>query len=238
MKNKLRAVIIEDDFRIASIHKEMVEQNDQYTVTESHLTAKSLLDSLENSDQLPELILLDMYIPDVRGFSLLETLRTTYPLIAIIVVTAADDVKTIQQAMFYGVFDYLIKPVQQSRLHEAISRLALWANIEKETFTQSDVDLLLWGTTAASLQTEAIRSALPKGIDQLTLEEITAYLQQHTDEKITAQALSEAIGISRSTARRYLEYMVGNKDIQAALHYGQVGRPQRIYFFNEQNEQN
>lgn len=238
MKNKLRAVIIEDDFRIASIHKEMVEQDDQYIVTESHLTAESLLDSLEHSDQLPELILLDMYIPDVKGFSLLDTLRTYYPLIAVIVISAADDAETIHQAMLYGVFDYLIKPIQQSRLHDAISRFALWENTEKETFTQNDVDMLLWGEKNASIQTTDVSATLPKGIDKLTLEEIKDYLQQHTDKKVTAQALSEVIGISRSTARRYLEYMVGNKDIQAALHYGQVGRPQRIYFFNEQNEQN
>lgn len=238
MQNKLNVVIIEDDFRIASIHKEMIEQNDQYTVTESHLTAQSLLDALESNSQLPDVILLDMYIPDVEGFSLLETLRTKYPMIAVVVVSAADDTKTIRQAMLYGVFDYLIKPIQQSRLQTAMTRLALWVDAEEKTLTQGHVDKLLWGEKSEASATSTINSPLPKGIDRLTLEEIKTYVQQHTDQKITAQSLSEIIGISRSTARRYLEYMVGNKEIQAALHYGQVGRPQRIYFFNEQNEQN
>ncbi|HLR53807.1 MAG TPA: response regulator [Pseudogracilibacillus sp.] len=238
MKNKLNVVIIEDDFRIAAIHKEMIEQNDQFTVTGSYLTAQSLIDALENNQQLPDAILLDMYIPDVVGFSLLETMRMKYPMVAVIVVSAADDIETVRRAILYGVFDYLIKPIQQSRLQAAMTRLALWANAEEKTLTQGHVDKLLWGEQSEASATSTINSPLPKGIDKLTLEEIKTYVQQHTDQNITAQSLSEIIGISRSTARRYLEYMVGNKEIQAALHYGQVGRPQRIYFFNEQNEQN
>src|SRR5699024_989272 len=125
MKNKLNVVIIEDDFRIAAIHKEMIEQNDQFTVTGSYLTAQSLIDALENNQQLPDVILLDMYIPDVVGFSLLETMRMKYPMVAVIVVSAADVIETVRRAILYGVFDYLIKPIQQSRLQAAMTRLAL-----------------------------------------------------------------------------------------------------------------
>src|SRR5699024_11047490 len=116
MKNKLNVVIIEDDFRIAAIHKEMIEQNDQYTVTGSYLTAHSLIDALEISQLLLDVILLYMYIPVVARFLLLEPLRMKYPIVAVIVVSAADDIETVRREILYGVFDYLIKPIQLSRL--------------------------------------------------------------------------------------------------------------------------
>src|SRR5699024_10142186 len=176
---------------------------------------------------------LDMYIPDVDGFSLLETLRMKYPMVAVIVVSAADDIETVRRAILYGVFDYLIKPIQQSRLQAAITRLALWVNAEEKTLTQGHVDKLLWVEKSEASATYTINYPMTKGIERVALKEIQTYERQQTDQEIPAQSLSEIIGISRSTARRYLEYMVGNKEIQAALHYGQVGRPQRIYFFNE-----
>src|SRR5690625_4501031 len=87
---KFNVVIIEDDFRIARIHEEMIEQNDSFRVVQSCLTAKEALKYLAEVEQLPHIILLDMYIPDVKGFDLLETLKGKYPYIAIIIDSSAD----------------------------------------------------------------------------------------------------------------------------------------------------
>ena len=76
------------------------------------------------------------------------------------------------------------------------------------------------------------------GIDQLTLEKVKATLSIFNQNYITAQLLAKEIGISRSTARRYLEYLDSEKLVEATVHYGQVGRPQRIYILHEQNKQN
>ncbi len=50
------------------------------------------------------------------------------------------------------------------------------------------------------------------------------------EEGITAEVLSSMVGVSRSTARRYLEYLISRKKVHAELIYGSVGRPERRYF--------
>ena len=50
------------------------------------------------------------------------------------------------------------------------------------------------------------------------------------EEGITAEMLSAMVGVSRSTARRYLEYLISGKKVHAELTYGSVGRPERRYF--------
>lgn len=236
---KINVMIIEDDFRIAAIHKEMIEKNKQFNVQYSCLTAKEALDCLQQTEELPQLIMLDMFIPDVEGFTLLETLQRTYPSIAVIIASAANDLETFRHAVLCGVFDYLIKPINQDRLMEAFSHFETLMTTEKEKLQQEDVDVLFRMQSPTQKQTEVAtnQASLPKGIDFLTLEEVKAFLHSYTNNEVTAQTLGESIGISRSTARRYLEYLVGTDDIKASLHYGQVGRPQRIYSLCEQNEQ-
>ena len=70
---------------------------------------------------------------------------------------------------------------------------------------------------------------MPKGIDQLTLERIEQMLQQSPSEGMTAIHVGEAAGVSRYTARRYVEYLVSVQKAKTVLNYGDVGRPERRY---------
>lgn len=237
---KIEVMIIEDDFRIAKIHQEMIEQNSTFNVVQRCLTAKDALAFLAKVDRLPSVILLDMYIPDVQGLELLETLKRTYPYIAIIIASAADDIETFRQAKLLGVFDYMIKPIEQERLQESFQKYVDLINYKTTTITQEEIDLYFRQVTSSikRIKEQEVATTLPKGIDTLTLEKIKIFLEKYDDTAITAQTLGEMIGISRSTARRYLEYLGKLGIVTATLHYGQVGRPQRIYKMDEQYEQN
>lgn len=237
---KFNVVIIEDDFRIARIHEEMIEQNDSFRVVQNCLTAKEALEYLAEVEQLPHVILLDMYIPDVKGFDLLETLKGKYPYIAIIIASAADDMETFERAKLIGVFDYMTKPIEQKRLQLAFQKYAQFMAFEAEAITQVELDAFFGQGTfvETSTVTKTAKDTLPKGIDTLTLEKIRSFLMTYHDTEITAHTLGDVIGISRSTARRYLEYLGRLEIVSPTLHYGQVGRPQRIYIIREQYEQN
>ncbi len=49
------------------------------------------------------------------------------------------------------------------------------------------------------------------------------------EEGITAEVLSSMVGVSRSTARRYLEYLISGKKVHAELIYGSVGDQEKIF---------
>src|SRR5699024_9900912 len=113
----MNVLIIEDDFRIADIHKEVTEQLDFCKVIHSSLTAKDALTFLKHTDQQPGIILLEIFIPDVKGLELLEKLKKDYPYSRIVIASDANDTDTIQSARENGVIDNLVKPMEHKRIH-------------------------------------------------------------------------------------------------------------------------
>lgn len=236
---RCRVMIIEDDFRIANIHMEMIEENPLCEVIASSRTAKEALEELQQiGEMLPDVILLDVYIPDVVGLELLTTLKEKYPYIAIIIASAANDMDTFRKARLIGVYDYLTKPIDKQRLQFTLQRFIDFMSYSANELSQREIDEMVIAPNKNDGPDLADGSVLPKGIDSLTLIEVKSFLEADKQRSITAQTLGESLGISRATARRYLEYLVVIEWLEASLHYGQVGRPQRIYTVCEQYEQN
>lgn len=229
-------LIVEDDFRIANIHHQFIEDIDSFTVYGAVKTGKEALSFLEESNKIPDIILLDIYIPDVEGLDLFWKLRMMNKATDIIIVTAANEVETIQETVRGGVFDYIIKPVDKKRFEQTFNRYKKKRRLfaSKEVLEQDDIDTYI--LPEASPKKESAQ--LPKGIDALTLEKITELLKNKLSGGITAVELGKQIGTSRSTARRYLEYLVSINKIETKLKYGSVGRPERKYFLRETYEQN
>lgn len=223
-------LIVEDDFRVAAINREFMEEAEHFTVLDVCKTGKEALDYLETHEKKPELILLDVYIPDVNGLELLWEIRTRYRDIDIIMVTAAKEVETIQEAIRGGVFDYLIKPLAKKRVHHSLERYRQkrMAFLQKQEFTQQEIDQLqMEGRTMSE---PAPHGQLPKGIDRYTAEKIRAVLDKNKHQGLTAMEGAKQIGASRSTMRRYLEYFISTGTVKAEMIYGDVGRPERRYF--------
>ena len=222
MSSKISIVIVEDDIGIAEIHRRNLDKIDTVEVigiAASKEEAVILLDVLN-----PDLVLLDIYLPDGNGLDILRELRQRESSPDIILITADRDVNTLQEAMRGGVIDYLLKPVIFSRLEESINKYLS----QKKQFTnrvdidQSMVDAMLNFTSSATI------SRLPKGIDGVTLEKVRQLFVNQN--QLTADQAGELIGASRTTARRYLEYLISSGELSADLSYGSVGRPERTYF--------
>lgn len=220
-------LIVEDDFRIANINKQFVENVDGFQVAGITNTGKDTLTFLEEASPLPNLILLDVYIPDVEGLELMWDIRKKYFNIDIIMVTAAQEVETIEQTFRGGIFDYLIKPVDFNRLKQTLERYVEKQERfrNKQEMTQEELDRVR-GIPASEVDDD---ENLPKGIEPLTLERVVSVVQQSEKDGFTAVEVGRQIGASRSTARRYLEYLVSTKQIKVELTYGDVGRPERRY---------
>ncbi|SFX12465.1 response regulator [Marinospirillum alkaliphilum] len=227
MTNKnFGVLIIEDDFRIADINRQFIEQAKGFHVVARASCAQEALECLSGKAADIDLVLLDAYLPDVQGLELLWEIRRLYRHLEIVMVTAAKEVETIQEALRGGIFDYLIKPVEQERMQQMLQRFCDEHSFMalKQEVSQHELDQALRRSSKPSGDTRR----LPKGIDRLTLDRLLEILQQHPGG-MTALQLAEASGVSRSTARRYLEYLVAEQQLHAELDYGEVGRPERCY---------
>ncbi|BDF96098.1 MULTISPECIES: response regulator [Pseudoalteromonas] len=184
-------------------------------------TANGLLQAIE-----PDLILLDIHLPDGNGLDLLSELRARAIKSDVMLLTAAKEVETLEKAMQLGACDFLVKPLMLNRLDQALARFESRQQClsDANEVTQSMVDTLF----GSNEQTKApVR--LPKGVDQLTLRKIIDAFKEHKKTPFTAQQMGDLVGVSRSTARRYLEYLLEAEQVSADQSYGSIGRPERCY---------
>lgn len=242
MNDNIQTLIIEDDFRVAEINRRYVEKIEGYKVQKVVKTGEEALAYLKKCNSRPQLILLDIYIPDVTGLELLWQIRHLYHDVDLIPVTAANETVTIEEALRGGAFDYIVKPVDAARFAQSLERYKEYRQFfaDKETLGQIEIDAFTGGTKVSnpSSSSSSTNTNLPKGIDPITLNDIKDLLRADKGKGVTAIELSKQIGTSRSTARRYLEYLVSTKEIHTTLKYGTVGRPEREYILRETYEQN
>lgn len=227
--------LLEDDFRIAAIHADYIKAVQPDAQVQQFLTGALLKEALLLKTS-PHVLLMDLYIPDVTGYELVAYVRTHFPNIRIIMVTAAAERAHVEALYAYGVFDYIVKPFDEARLQKSFQQFHLMQSAfhKKTHFSQQDLDTLFYRKNHST----TTEKALPKGIDTFTLEQVIHLFKERKYTKLTATQLSEVIGTSRSTARRYLEYLVEMNILETKLLYGTVGRPERNYVLRETYEQN
>ncbi len=232
--DNISIVIAEDDHKIAEIQRRFIERIEGVEVVgiaHSTLEAQDLVEVLE-----PNLLLLDIHFPEGNGLQLLREIRSSQSATDIILITAAKDVSSLTEALHSGVFDYILKPLVFDRLKSALDnyrehtkKLVALETQNLNSLDQSTVDQLLPRQNPTVNQPKA--TSLPKGIDPLTLEKIRS-IYGNNDKGHTAEQMGELVGSSRTTARRYLEYLVSTSELIADVSYGSVGRPERLYLKN------
>lgn len=218
----IRLVIAEDDAQIAEIQRRFIERIAGFEVVGIAHTLDEARDLVEVL--APELLLLDVHFPTGSGLDLLRELRAGNHGTDVILITAATEVATLQEALRGGVFDYVLKPLVFDRMHEALNNYArhLAELRTLGSLDQQAVDQLLPRTPGAKPA-----ATLPKGIDTLTLDKVREVMARGAG--CSAEEVGGEIGASRTTARRYLEYLVSCGEVCADVAYGSVGRPERRY---------
>lgn len=219
----IRTLVVDDDVMAASIHRSYTERVAGFAVVGE---AYNGAEALHAARQLrPDLVLLDIYLPDMSGLDVIRRLREPdRPQIDVIAITAAKDVDTLRAAMQGGVVHYLVKPFLFNTFRERLERYAtLRARLARTPHAdQEEVDRLY------SLLRAHGTGGLPKGISAPTLSRVAAVVREAGDE-LSAADVADRAGVSRGTARRYLEYLASSGALELTLRYGTTGRPEHLY---------
>ncbi|QQE74829.1 response regulator [Brevibacillus composti] len=223
---QVEVLIVEDDVRILEINRRFAEKVDGFQVMATATSgeqAKELLEYIR-----PNLVLLDVYLPDMLGTDLVWHIRQHYRHVDIIMITAAKEMEMVQAALRGGVYDYIVKPLVFERFRERLEsyREHVMRTSEAGFVDQEEIDRLM----SRRLHPAKLRETnMPKGIDSLTLEKVMQVIMQADVRGLSAEEVGRLVGTSRTTARRYLEYLVAEGKLRADLVYGTVGRPERKY---------
>lgn len=230
-----RVLLIEDDPMVQEVNRQFVEQVDGFHVVGM---AANGAEGLKLIEQLkPDLVFLDIFMPSLDGIATLQSIRSKTLPVDVIVVTAAKDAETVRTMMRNGAFDYIIKPFKIERVRQTLERylarhMALRPGM---SVTQDQLDgLLISGETAneAGMKGTAAdympSDDLPKGLNAATLKQVLNVMKLQGG-RLSAEETAAGVGISRVTARRYLEFLEKRGIVRLEVHYGAVGRPVNRY---------
>jgi response regulator of citrate/malate metabolism len=222
----VRVLVVDDDFMVARLHRDFVTRIPGFEVVGE---ARTGADALEMVAGLrPDIVLLDVYLPDIAGTEVLERIRAGDHPADVVMITAARDSATVAHAMRYGAVHYLVKPFSSADLAERLRQVAdarrHLSRSTPEPWGQADVDRVFRPVSPVA---PSARS-LPKGLSQETMELVVEGLR-HQSEPEAAADVGERIGLSRVSTRRYLEHLVGMGWVEVSLKYGATGRPERRY---------
>ena len=214
----MRVLIIEDDPMVAMIHKEYFKRK-ELTEDLNHVTSlEAAKDYLVKNNV--DLIVLDNYLTDGQGVGFLPELKG-YP---IIMITAANDVQTVEAALSNGVVDYLVKPFTYERFSQAIDKVQDYVNLlSKEKINQDLIDDYL-----NSGRVEEEEDSLPKGLSRITLKKVLEAIQQQ-NKGFTTQQIADILDISRITIRKYLNHLVNINVLSEDAEYYTSGRPVSVF---------
>jgi len=219
-KNNIRVLVVEDDVMVTEVligFLERVGSVDVIGQSDSLVKSKELL-----MEHKIDLVLLDLYLPDGNGLDLLKWVRLNDIDVDVILITADKQIDSIKEARKYGVKDYLVKPFKYKRFEQSI--LIYSAELNKlrdlDSVDQLTIDALLHNKDKDPSE----------GVNK-TYDSILVYLKDNYPIGYTSSEIAENLGISRITARRYLENMEYLKVVKLELDYGSVGRPKNKFSY-------
>jgi len=219
---KIRVLVVEDDPMVAEVNKDFVQAVAGFEVAGLAFSGRSALEKIR--ELAPDLVLLDVYLPDISGLETLQEIRRQRLPVDVIMITAAHDAETIQNLLRYGANDYIIKPFKFSRLKRALDNYNRFrVSLRKNPFLrQEDLDRI------SNLCTPWGQEELPKGLSEITLKQIQEHLF-NSPTALSAEEIARALGLARVTARRYLDYLVRKGVAKLEIQYGSIGRPVNRY---------
>jgi len=219
----IKVMVVEDDPMVLDITCKYIESIPGFQICAK---AGSGVEALELISQKQiDFLVLDIYMPIMSGMEFLSKVRILEMTVDVLFLTADNNMSMINQALKLGAVDYLIKPFSYERFKSALEnyekRFRLFQ--EKRQVTQEQLDDIL------KLDMNAGDNHMQKGIHSKTLELVREYLRNNSQGLLSQNEISEALGLSKVTVRRYMEYLVTTNEVVLQIEYGSVGRPTYTY---------
>jgi DNA-binding NarL/FixJ family response regulator len=139
----------------------------------------------------PDIILMDLYMPDINGIEATRQIVNTSPHIAILVITMYDDDGSVFAAMQAGARGYLLKGASKSEMLRAIRDVAGGAAIFSPAIARRMMNYF------NQIQNQTAVYAFPE-LTRRELDVLTLMAQQHSNQEI-----AETLSLSRKTVRNY-----------------------------------
>ncbi len=231
----VRVLIVEDDPMVAMINEQYIRRCRGFEVVGHCRDGKSALAFLE--ENAVDLIILDVYMPTMDGFNTLRQIRQgrNHAAVDAIMVTAANDRESLEEALHLGVVDYLVKPFAFERFKMALDKFTAQREAlgGKEMLDQQSIDFIIDSTHRESRYGRKQEELRPKGIQEKTLQMLLEHLRRtHGGPEakwLTGDDIATETGLTGVTVRRYMNYLAEIGEVESEMNYETGGRPSMMY---------
>ena len=223
----LKVLIAEADPLLQKLYSDLIAEEHSYSVVKCVSTGPKLFEAIRFFQA--DLVLLDLYLRDFSAIEGLDELRKEFPRTDYIIASSGEDPELVRNALCQGVFEFLIKPFSFERLKLALRNYQVYHHSltgRTRPWQQEDLDTLV--SMKARDPSWANNRAIPKGLQLKCLNDIEQFLRVNPDT-FSAQEIGDRLGLSRSTARRYLEFLMMSERLVVEYAYRKVGRPEKRY---------
>ena len=218
-----KVLIVEDDPMVAMINEQYIKRNKNFEIVGNCSDGLSALEFLENNTV--DLLILDVFMPKMDGFETLRQIRNKQIVVDAIMVTAANERESLEEALHLGIVDYLVKPFTFDRFQMALEKYIAQNNALKdiETLNQKRIDHIFDNSRKKS------DDLFPKGIQERTLIIIMEYLNSNKGKWFTGDDIAAKVGLTSVTVRRYMNYLAESGRVVSKINYETGGRPCMLY---------
>lgn len=219
-------LLVDDEAFMLELHRSYVERVEGFRVVGECTSARAALTAILDRPpgNGPDLVLLDMTMPDGTGLDVLRHVRARAADVDVIAITSVRDADVVRQAVALGAAQYLVKPFTFAVFRDRLEQYRAYRARARETAgqaTQAEIDALLGALRPTGTIT------LPKGLAPETLDRVSAELR--ANGPLSARETAERLGMSRVVARRYLEHLADAGRVSRDRRYGTPGRPETEY---------
>ena len=218
-----KVLIVEDDPMVAMINEQYVNRNKSFSVIGKCKDGKSALEFL--AEQEADLIILDVFMPCADGFETLRQIRKNKIPVDVIMVTAANDKESLEEALHLGAVDYLVKPFTFERFQIALDKYVAQMDALKDlgVLNQKNIDFIIDNSRKKNEELH------PKGIQEKTMRMILDHLRENTNKWLTGDEIAEKVGLTGVTVRRYMTHLTETGLVMGDMNYETGGRPCMLY---------
>ena len=212
-----KVLIVEDDPMVAMINEQYIARNPNFHVLGTCGDGQKALELLEHTSV--DLVVMDVYMPVVNGLEAMRALRNKQIDSDFIMVTAANDRETLEEALRLGVIDYLVKPFTFDRFQQALDKFLLQrqALYEVDSLNQKTIDSII--------TTQRHTEPPPKGVQIKTMNLLYETLKNQKGVWLTGEEIAQISALTSVTVRRYMNYLAETGKIDCEINYETGGRP-------------
>lgn len=214
----IKVLVVEDNPTAVAVHRGYIEHIVGFSLCGVATNGAEALQIIKT--QPIDLVLLDIFMPDMNGLEVLAKIREQNYSVDVILVSAAQDNVFIQTGLRNGAVDYLIKPFEFERLQAALINFEKRLNVinNNSKLVQHELDQQIFSGIPC------LESELPKGLDCNTSKRVWAKIAEVNNE-FSVDEMASYAGLSPVSTRKYLKYFESIKLLSTKVSYGAIGRP-------------